>query len=265
MSLLNLSALRRRVSAAAASWSPADDTPMLWIDTAAALAGGRLWQNSTKTTAVTTLGDPVGAIVQEGSIGADLTQATGTRRYYLAQLADAQWALGSDGVDDALISSAVAFSTGAKTLGCRFEYHTSLGASETDVLLTMGGSSALTQIRISGTSSANKGIQLICDVGGTSKVMRRYSGFTTSAGTTYTLVIAYNGGAVDSTASYRLFVDGVEVTIDTTGSAVAGSTTTTLLCVTVANAPASALMSKVFVCTGDLSAKIADMQAYLVA
>lgn len=263
MSNLNLSALRRRGGAAPAPWTPASGTPLFWVDTPAALAGGRLWQLSTLSTAVTTVADPIGAIVQEGSLGNDLIQATGSRRYYLTTLADGQYALGSDGIDDALISSTVAFSTGAKTLGCRFEYHAALGATETDVLLMMGGASAMTQIRIIGSSSASKGISLICDVAGVSKTMRRYSGFTTSSGTTHTLILAYDGGAVDSAASYRLFIDGSEVTIDTTGSAVTGSATTTLLCFSVASSPLSGKMSKVFVVDGDQSTILADMIAYL--
>lgn len=248
-----------------APWTPADATPLFWVDIPLARANGRIFTTSAKTTAATALSDPVGAIVQEGSLGNDLIQATTSRRYTLSQMTDGQWAVESDGVDDALISATVAFATGAKTLGCRFEYHTALGATETDVLLTMGGSSAMTQIRIIGSSSASKGISLICDAAGVSKTMRRYSGFTVSAGTAYTLVLAYNGGAVDSSASYRLFIDGSEVTIDTTGSAVTGSSTTTLLCLTVANAPVSGRMSKVFVVDGDQSAIIADMQSYLVA
>lgn len=83
---------------------------------------------------------------------------------------------------------------------------------------------------------------------------------------TFRLVLAYNGGAINSRTSYRLFLDGAEVTLPAVASpTIAGAAVNTILCRDVANAPAGAKMSKVFVLSGDQSALIAEMQAYLAA
>ena len=249
----------------AAAWTPADATPLFWIDVPVARAAGRLFTTSAKTTAATALSDPVGAIVQEGSLGNDLTQATTSRRYYLDQMADGQWAVAGDNVDDALTNSSIAFATGAKTIGLRCEYHTALGASELDTLLFVGGASATTRINVGSSGYTSPGIFFACDeASGTASI--RYPSFIPTLGTAFTLVLAYNGGAINLKASYRLFLDGVEVTLPAVSSpTIAGAAVNTILCRDVANAPAGAKMSKVFVLSGDQSALIAEMQAYLVA
>lgn len=250
----------------AAAWTPAEDGALFWIDIPAARAGGRLFTTSAKATAAVAVADPVGAIVQEGSLGSDLIQATSSRRYYLTTLTDGQYALGSDGIDDACTSNTVSPPLGAKTVGFRVEYFASLGSTESDVLLNVGSASASFRVYMIGTGSANKGISFCADIGGTAKIFRRYSGLTVTSGVPFTIIIAYNGGAIDSTSSYKLFVDGVEVTIDATGGSTStGAAIATLLCYTVASAPATAKMSKLFMVTGDQSSKVARIQSYLVA
>lgn len=246
-----------------ALWTPADDSPQFWVDTPAARTNNRLFTTSTKVAAATALTDPVGAIVQEGGIGFDLIQATGTRRYTLSQMTDGQWAVASDGVDDCLLNSTLALSAGAKTLGLRIEYSTTHTGSDIDVPITIGGSTSSFRLYLTGTASGSKGLSFVADLGAT-VMSRRYSGLTTALGVPLTIIIAYNGGTNTTTANYRLFIDGVEVTIDTTGATMGGGVNTALLALTVGSAPLFGKLSKAFVVTGDKSSIVADMHAYLV-
>ena len=254
-------------SAAAAAWTPASATPLFWVDIPAARAAGRLFTTSAKTTAATALSDPVGAIVQEGSLGNDLTQATTSRRYYLDQMTDGQWAVAGDNVDDALTNTSIAFTTGAKTIGFRAEYHTAPGVSELDGLIAVGGSSAHSRIMLGSSGYTYPGVSFICDPSGAGSASIRYAGLLPSVGAAFTVVIAYNGGPINIKTSYRLWVDGVEIPNASlvSGFSMLGLAPSTILCRDVAVSPAGARMSKSFVLSGDQSALIAEMQAYLVA
>lgn len=250
-------------NAGSSVWTPASDSPLFWVDIPAARSNNRLFTTSGKVTPATTLTDPVGAIVQEAGIGFDLTQATGTRRYTLSQMADGQWAVASDGVDDFLSSSTFSLPSGAKTLGFRIEYSAAHTGSDIDAPLTIGGASTTFRLYLTGTASGTKGLSFVADLGAT-VVSRRYSGLVTTPGVPLTVIIAYSGGANHVTASYRLFINGAEVTIDTTGATMGGGVSTGLLALGVASAPTQGMMSKAFVVTGDKSSIVPAMHSYLV-
>ena len=92
----------------------------------------------------------------------------------------------------------------------------------------------------------------------------RYPSFIPTVGTAFTLVFAYNGGAINNKASYRLFLDGVEARFPRFRLLrLREQPSTRSYAAMWANAPAGAKMSKVFVLSGDQSALIAEMQTHL--
>lgn len=259
---------------AAALWTPASETPLFWVDIPVARSAGRIYTTSAKTTAASALSDPIGAIVQEGSLGNDLIQATTSRRYYLDQLADGQWAAASDNVDDGLFTSSIAFASSSKIVGFRAEYHTLPVGSELDIFLQVGGSAASTRISMGGPSYAYPGLIFSCDNTGAGSAQIRYGAFSPSVGTSFTVIVAYNGGQTNLKTNYRLWVDGVGIPNASLASAASagGIVSSTLLNYqSASNLPPGAKMSKVFALNSDLGlvasgdqALIDPMQAYLV-
>ena len=262
-------------SAAAAAWTPASATPLFWVDIPAARSAGRLFTTSAKATAASALSDPVGAIVQEGSLGNDLTQATTSRRYTLDQMSDGQWAVSGDNADDGLFSSTIAFPSVGKVIGFRVEYHTLPVGSELDVLLQVGGSASSVRISLSGPSYTYPGLIFSGGNTGAGSSQLRYPGFMPTVGVPFTVILAYNGVQTNIRTNYRLWVDGVELpNASIIGAPSAGGivSSTLLNYQSASNLPAGAKMSKAFVLSGDLGlvasgdqALIDPMQAYLVA
>lgn len=257
------------------AWTPASATPLFWVDIPAARSAGRLFTTSAKVTAASALSDPVGAIVQEGSLGNDLTQATTSRLYYLDQMTDGQWAVASDNVDDGLFSSTIAFPSVGKVIAFRVEYHTLPVGSELDVLLQVGGSASSVRISLGGPSYAYSGLILSGGNYGAGFAQMRYAGFMPTVGVPFTVIIAYNGVQPNIRTNYRLWVDGVEIpnTSLVGAASAAGIVSSTLLNYqSASNLPAGAKMSKAFVLSGDLGlvasgdqSLIDQMQAYLAA
>ncbi len=266
--------LKTPQKAASSLWTPASETPLFWVDIPVARSAGRIYTTSTKVTAASALSDPIGAIVQEGSLGNDLIQATSSRRYYLDQLADGQWAAASDNVDDGLFTSSIAFASSSKIVGFRAEYHTLPVGSEFDIFLQVGGSAASTRISMGGPSYAYPGLIFSCDNKGGGSAQIRYGAFSPSVGVPFTVIVAYNGGQTNMKTNYRLWVDGVGIpSASLTGGPSAGgvASSTLLNYQSASNLPPGAKMSKVFALNSDLGlvasgdqALIDPMQAYLV-
>ena len=266
--------LKTPQKAASSLWTPASETPLFWVDIPVARSAGRIYTTSTKVTAASALSDPIGAIVQEGSLGKDLIQATSSRRYYLDQLADGQWAAASDNVDDGLFTSSIAFASSSKIVGFRAEYHTLPVGSELDIFLQVGGSAASTRISMGGPSYAYPGLIFSLDNTGAGSSQIRYASFSPTVGVPFTVIVAYNGGQINIKTNYRLWIDGVEIpNASLTGGPSAGGVASSTLMnfQSASNLPPGAKMSKVFALNSDLGlvasgdqALIDPMQAYLV-
>ena len=261
--------------AGSAIWSPLDHSPLMVVDIPYSRTNGTIYTTSSKTTAASALSDPVGAITLRSPAATDLTQATSSRRYYLDQMSDGQWAVAGDNVDDGLFSSTIAFPAVGKVIGVRVEYHTLPVGSELDVLLQVGGSASSVRISLSGPSYTYPGLIFSGGNTGGGSSQMRYPGFMPTVGVPFTVIIAYNGVQTNLKMNYRLWVDGVEFpNASIVGAAAAGGvvSSTILNYQSASNLPAGAKMSKAFVLSGDLGlvasgnkALIDPMQAYLVA
>jgi hypothetical protein len=102
-------AVRGRASsvAPAAAFSPLDLSPAWWLDA----GGSALWQDSARTTAVASDGDPVGAWDDRSGNGRHPTQATAAKRAtYKTAILNGLPVLRLDGVDDFLSTASVTLS-----------------------------------------------------------------------------------------------------------------------------------------------------------
>lgn len=260
--------------AGSAIWSPMDHSPVFVADIPYSRTNGTLYTTSSKTTAASASSDPVGAITLR-SPSVDLLQAATSRRYYLDQMTDGQWAVASDNVDDGLFSSSIAFSSSSKVLGFRLQYHTLPVGSELDIILQVGGSAASTRIAFGGPSYSFPGLIFSLDNTGAGSSQIRYAALSPTVGVPFTVIVAYNGGQTNLKTNYRLWVDGVEIpNASLTGGPSAGGVASSTLMnyQSASNLPPGAKMSKAFVLSSDLGlvasgdqALIDPMQAYLVA
>lgn len=244
---------RRRAASAPVLWSPGDHSPLFWHDVPLSFAAPRLYQDTGKTSAVTTLGQSCLTAVQDGGLTPDLVQATGSNAPVLAQIGGA-YALSYDGAADRL-SSAQTFSAGAKTVGLLFQYSTVLGASELDVPLSLGASPTQFRLAMGGPSSTFPGIQWVCDVGAGSTAFRRVVWTPDTA--QHTLLVCYDG------SSHRAWLDGVEQSV-VAGSSSVASGTTSLGAISVGSAAAAVKIGRTFLCPSNLSADATAIQSYLI-
>lgn len=242
-----------------AIWTPASASASWWIDAPAAFAGGRLWTTSGKTALVASPGDPVGAWVQEGGLAPDLAQGTTGARGYLTTVTSGASAVGFDNIDDRL-TSAQTFSAGAKTVGLRFQYHTTLGASELDVPLTLGATPSQFRLAIGGASATFPGVQWIFDVAGSSTAFTKFA--WTPDTSEHTLLIVYNGGSIGSSASYRAWLDGVEKTLSG-GSSSLASGTSSVGAISIGSAAAAIKIARAFLAPSDLASVQSDVHTWL--
>lgn len=243
-----------------AIWTPGDSTPLDWLDVGAA---GAAWTTTGKTVAVTSPGDPIGALVQQGGLGLpDYVQATLARRPTLASIGG-QLAATHDHVDDGLSCINNYPSNGAKTLGLRMQYNAAIGTAEVDVVCVVGGVNRTFQVRFGGATSTQPGLSFAADVSGAT-VPRRVSTWipTTAA---FSLVVVYKGGGNTTTANYSVWVDRTPLTINTTGSSFAASTASWLLQQSTTTFPVNGKFSKFCVVAEDKSASVDDVFDWLEA
>ena len=246
--------------AAAAAWTPASATPLFWADAAAAFGSG-LFQDSGKTSLVTTALQAVGAWVQEGAITPDLLQSGALTKGYFTSLSSGALAVGFDGVDDRL-ASAQTFTAGAKTLAFRFQYSTALGATELDTPLSLGDATGQVRILLAGASHATyPRLSWAFDLTGASALFLGSNDLTVNT-SEHTVVIAYNGGTRTDPASYRVWVDGVEGTVTTRGSTTAFGTTS-LGAGSTGAAPATIKYARIALLQGDQSAIVSSILTWL--
>ena len=253
--------ISRGVGSAAAAWTPASATALFWIDADKAFSGGRLYQDSGKTSLVTTALQAVGAWVQEGAITPDLLQSGALTKGYFTSLSSGALGVGFDGVDDRL-ASAQTFSAGAKTLAFRFQYATAPGATELDTPLTLGAMTNQLRLFLSGSSHGTyPRLSWAFDLTGASTLFLGSNGLTVDTNE-HTVIIAYNGGSVTSAASYRVWVDGVEGTVTTRGSTTA-SGTTAIGAGSAGAAPAAIKYARIALLQGDQSAIVSSILTWL--
>lgn len=206
MSLLNLSAWRRRAGSAA--WTPTDVAGLqLWLD---ASDTGTLFQDSGGTGAVTSDGDPVGYWGDKSGNARHVTQATSGRRplYKPSGLDTGKAGLLFDDVDDGLGRTGYGLS-GAQTVALVYRIQSTPSAAEYDSPL----------VYTNGTTCSHV---LLCGSGGYQPISWRfgYSTSSTSVGlaSAHTtgkrrLLIRYNGGTDTATASYDALLDGSAGTV----------------------------------------------------
>lgn len=247
-------------------WVPIADAALLSVDIHAG-RGTRIFTTDAKTTPAVNLTDGIGAIVQEGGVGADFLQSSLTRRYTLAQMSDGQWAASGDNSDDGLFTSSINFAPGARTFGFRAQYHTLPVGSELDVLLQVGGSSASIRVSLGGPTYSFPGLIFSGGNSGAGSSQIRYAAFSPSVGVPFTIFIAYNGVQANIKTNYRLWVDGVEIpNASLTSAASAGgvASSTLLNYQSAQNQPAGAMLSKAFVIDGYKPELQAVAQDYMV-
>lgn len=243
--------------AAPPPWSPDDSTPLDVLD-----AGdqGAIYTTTGKTILSSYLQAPVGAVVPTIGPAGDWLQSTTARRMTLVVLGD-QMSFLADGTDDNLGRVNNYASASAKTVGIRAQYTVAIGAGDTDVLLTVGGASRGFKVQIGGASSAHPGISFAADMSGPT-VSRRCSTWIPTT-TAFTLVVVYKGGGNTTTANYALFVDGVELTIDTTGPSLSPDSTSYVLNAGAAASPIVGKFSRFCVVAEDKSASHGDVEGWL--
>lgn len=240
-----------------ALWNPVDSTPLDVLDAGDA---GAIYTTTGKTTLSSYLQAPVGAYVPTVGPAGDWQQATTARRMTLVAMGD-QMAFLGDGGDDALGRINNYPSAGAKTLGIRAQYTVALGASDVDVLLVLGGTSRGFQVRIGGASSSAPGISFAADITGPTTSRRCSTWIPTTA--VFSLVIVYRGGGNTTTSNYRIWVNGVEQVIDTTGPSMDVSTTSYVLNAGPASSPVTGKFSRLCVVAEDKSASEPDVRGWL--
>lgn len=242
---------------AAPAWTPSDSTPLDVLDVGAA---GAAWTTTGKTVAATAPGDPIGALVPQGGPAGDWQQATAGRRMLIAAIGSQVAAL-CDHSDDAIGRISNYPSAGPKTLGIRAQYVGAIGAAEVDVLLVVGGTTRGFQVRIGGASSTAPGVSFAADVTGPTVSRRCSTWIPTTA--PFSLVIVYRGGGNTTTANYSLFIDGVELTIDTTGPSMDVSTTSYVLNAGPTASPVNGKFSRLCVVAEDKTATADEVRTWL--
>lgn len=245
---------------AAAAWTPAAVGATFVVNAPAAF-GSRLFQDSGKTSLVTTALQAVGAWVQEGAITPDLLQSGALAKGYFTSLSSGALGVGFDGVDDRL-ASAQTFSAGAKTLAFRFQYATAPGATELDTPLSLGDATCQVRIFLAGASHATyPRLSWAFDLTGASALFMGSNDLTPNT-SEHTVIIAYNGGTRTDPASYRVWVDGVEGTVTTRGSTTA-SGTTSIGAGSAGAAPAAIKFARIALLSGDQSAIVSSILTWL--
>lgn len=243
-------------------WNPGDSTPLDWLD---AGADASTYTLTTKLLAVRDLNAPVGALVPAGGPAGDWQQVTTARRPRIGVLGADQAALVFDHGDDAIGRvSNYPSAAGAKSLGIRVQYNATIGASDVDVLLVLGGTTRGFQVRIGGPSSASPGLSFAADLNGPT-VSRRVSTWQPPGTDPFSLVIVYKGGGNTVSANYAVFVNGVELVIDTTGASFDVSSTSYVLNSGPVSSPVNGRFSKLCVVAEDKAATHQDIRDWLEA
>ena len=249
--------LTRPRGSAAVIWSPGDSTPLEWLDVG---APGATWTTIGKTVAATSPGDPVGALVPQGGPAGDWRQSFAGRRMLLGTIGS-QVAMVSDHNDDAIERISGFVSAGAKTLGIRAQYNSAIATGDLDVLVVVGGTTRGFQVRIGGPTSSSPGLSFAADITGPT-VSRRVS--TWQPGTDpLSIVIVYRGGGNTTTANYSVWVNGVALTIDTTGASFDVSTTSYVLNAGPVTNPVNGKFAKMCVVAEDMSANPGHVTGWL--
>ena len=230
-------------------WSPGDSTPLEWLDVGAA---GATWTTTGKTVAATAPGDPVGALVPQGGPAGDWQQATAGRRMLLGAIGS-QVAMVGDHGDDAIGRVSNFASASAKTLGIRAQYNSTIATSDVDVLVVVGGTTRGFRVHIGGPTSASPGLSFAADITSPT-ISRRVSTWQPTGTDPFSLVIVYRGGGNTTTGNYSVWVNGVALTIDTTGASMDVSSTSYVLNAGPVTNPVDGRFAKMCVVAEDLSA-----------
>ena len=211
-----LAATRRRGGAV---WTPeTPGAPSWWHE----VALGRIWQDTAGTVAATTGGDPVARI--DARYGTNFSQGSGSLQPYLATLGSVL-AARTDDIDDNLGSSAT-MSAGAKTFAALFEIFSAPSSSGNETVLRLGATPAQILVRHSGLSASSaKGWHVAVDrTSSNAACIQGPSPALLSVGI-HSIVILYDGGGTAVAASYRIWLDGVEVTATAGGNVAASGNT----------------------------------------
>jgi hypothetical protein len=211
-----LSALRRRGGAV---WTPdTPGAPAWWHE----VTLGRIWQDTAGTVAATTAGDPVARI--DARYGTNFSQASGTLQPYLTALGSVL-AARSDNVDDNLGSTAT-FSAGAKTFAALFEVFSAPTSTGNETVIRLGASPQQIILRHSGlTASSAKGWHVGVDRSTTSAVCIQGTSPALLSNAIHSIVVRYDGVSATAASSYRIWLDGVEITTATGGNVAATGNT----------------------------------------
>lgn len=209
-----LAAARRRGGAV---WTPdTPGAPAWWHE----IALGRIWQDTAGTIAAITGGDPIARV--DAHYGTNFSQASTSLQPYLSTVGSVL-AARSDDVDDNLGSSATR-SASAATLAVLFEVFSAPGATAAETILRLGATPVQIIVRHSGlTASSAKGWHVAFDRTSSNAVCIQGSAPALLSNGVHTLVVRYDGVSATAASSYRIWLDGVEVTPLATGGNVAAT------------------------------------------
>jgi hypothetical protein len=251
-----LSALRRRGGAV---WTPdTPGAPAWWHE----VALGRIWQDTAATLAATTAGHPVARI--DARYGTNFTQGGVSLQPYLTPLGSVL-AARSDDVDDNLGSTAT-FTAGAKTLAVLFEVFSAPGTTAAETLLRLGATPAQIILRHSGLSASSaRGWHVGIDRTSSNAVCIQGTSPALLSNAIHSIVVRYDGVSATAASSYRIWLDGVEVTTATGGN-MAATGNTRWLATSAASEVANASVAESIVWTSALAeADCIAAAAYLEA
>jgi len=204
---------RRAPAAVGSIWTPASVSGLQYQLDAGVLAS--LHQDSARTTAVASDGDPVGSVADQSGNGRYAAQATaGARLTYRATGISSKPAIESDGVDDVLPFSVAWGLANAATVGIRFKAVSTPSAVSFDTLLTLDdGTRGLFLMLCNYAGYQN--ISFSSKVIGTSAMVGINDALDTSE---HTLVFSHSGGSTTDPAQYQLLLDGTNRTGDLVAS-----------------------------------------------
>lgn len=192
-------------------WSPADLTPTFWLSAADISS---LSTDSGGSTPVTATGDDVGRFADKSGNNRHFTGAGGTRPKYQATGVAGRPSVRWDDTDDVLSRTPTFCPSGAQTIAIVFKLSSWPSAAEFDGLIDLSTGTRSTQFFVCNYA----GYTPICfavDYSGSGAGI----GFSWTPDTNaHTLLITYDGTGSHTASHYQAWLDGVPVTLSTTGS-----------------------------------------------
>lgn len=198
-------------AAEAAAWSPAELTTSLWLS-AADLAS--LFTDSGRTTPVAANDDPVGAYSDKSGNGHHFTGSSTARPLYKSAGIGSHPSVRWDDSNDALTCTPAFCPSGAQTIALVFKLSSVPGAAEFDGLLDLSTGSRSTLFYVCNYAGYTPICFCVSYTAGGSGI-----GFSWTPDTAaHTLLVTYDGTGPNVASHYQAWLDGVPVTLATTGA-----------------------------------------------